>query len=244
MGVRRAFARRILRMSKADLRKELGLSLDGVVLAMPPAGDVARWNHCMSAETHMWRKPSEAALPELAGDDPYPDQVPLDRAIPFWGGISEGGCGPVLFHSRKKCSVEEWVSAIKDGTMGRLLRKLNPGNKDRPWRVLCDGESFLHAKDARAACQRHSISLWKIPPRSPDLNPIEKFWSWLRRELRRCDLQDYKQKKPALTKQQYIARVRQVLQTTKAQQVAKRIAGGFRKTCKEVDNKKGAAARS
>ena len=244
MGVRRAFARRILRMSKADLRKELGLSLEGVVLAMPPAGDVAKWNHCMSTETHMWRKPSEAALPELAGDDPYPDQVPLDRAIPFWGGISEGGCGPVLFHSRKKCSVEEWVSAIKDGTMGRLLRKLNPGNKDRPWRVLCDGESFLHAKDARAACQRHSISLWKIPPRSPDLNPIEKFWSWLRRELRRCDLQDYKQKKPALTKQQYIARVRQVLQTTKAQQVAKRIAGGFRKTCKEVDNKKGAAARS
>ena len=70
MEVRRAFARRILRMSKADLRKELGLSLDGVVLAMPPAGVIARWNHCMSAETHMWRKPCEAALPELAGDDP------------------------------------------------------------------------------------------------------------------------------------------------------------------------------
>ena len=57
-------------------------------------------------------------------------------------------------------------------------------------------------------------------------------------------MQDYKQKKAALTKPQYIARVRQVLQTTKSQQVAKRIAGGFRKTCKEVDNKKGAAARS
>ena len=136
------------------------------------------------------------------------------------------------------------VRVIKDGTMGALLRKLNRGNKDRPWRVLCDGEGFLHSKDARAACQRHSISLWKIPPRSPDLNPIEKFWSWLRRELRRRDLQDYKQKKAALTKPQYIARVRQVLQTTKAQQVAKRIAGGFRKTCKEVDNKKGAAAWS
>ena len=244
MEVRQAFARRVLRMSRAELRKELGLSLDGVVLSMPPAGDVARWNHCMSAETHMWRKPSEAALPELAGDDPYPDQVPLERAIPLWAGISEGGCGPVLFHSRKKCSVEEWVRAIKDGSMGALLRKLNPRNKARPWRVLCDGEGFLHSKDARAACQRHSISLWKIPPRSPDLNPVEKFWSWLRRELRRRDLQDYRQKKACLTKAQYIARVRQVLGTEKAQQVAKRIASGFRKTCKEVDDKSGAAARS
>ena len=133
---------------------------------------------------------------------------------------------------------------IKDGTMGALLRKLNRGNKDRPWRVLCDGEGFLHSKDARAACQRHSISLWKIPPRSPDLNPVEKFWSWLRRELRRRDLQDYRQKKACLTKAQYIARVRQVLGTEKAQQVAKRIASGFRKTCKEVDDKSGAAARS
>ena len=150
----------------------------------------------------------------------------------------------MLFHSTKKCSVEEWVSVIKDGTMGALLRKLNPSNKDRPWRVLCDGECFLHSKAALAACERHSISLWKIPPRSPDLNPIEKFWSWLRRELRRRDLQDYKQKKAVLTKVQYIARVTQVLKGTKAQQVAKRIAAGFRKTCKEVDTKKGAAARS
>ena len=85
------------------------------------------------------------------------------------------------------------------------MRKLNPSNKARPWRVLCDGEGFLHSKDARAACQRHSISLWKIPPRSPDLNPVEKFWSWLRRELRRRDLQDYRQKKACLTKAQYIA---------------------------------------
>ena len=112
------------------------------------------------------------------------------------------------------------------------MRKLNPSNKARPWRVLCDGESFLHSKDARAACQRHSISLWKIPPRSPDLNPVEKFWSWLRRELRRRDLQDYRQKKACLTKAQYIARVRQALGTEKAQQVAMRIASCLRKTRK------------
>ena len=244
MEVRRAFVKRVLRMTRAQLRKELGLSLDGVVLAMPPAGDVARWNHCMSAETHMWRKPSEAALPELAGDDPYSGQVPLARAVPMWGGISEGGCGHVLFHCRKKCSVDEWVGAVTDGTLGTLLRRLNPQIKDRPWRVLCDGEAFLHSTAAHTVYWRHSISVWKIPPRSPDLNPVEKFWSWLRRELRRRDLEDYRQKKPCLTKVQYIARVKEVLRTRKAHNVAARIAAGFRKTCKEVDRKEGAAARS
>ena len=65
-----------------------------------------------------------------------------------------------------------------------------------------------------------------------------------RRELRRRDLQDYVGKRPALTKLQYIARVKQVLQTRKAQQKAANIARGFRKVCKEVADKGGAAARS
>jgi transposase len=244
MALREAFGRRVMRMSKAQLRTELGLAIDGVVLEMPPAGDVERWNHCMAGETNMWRKPGETALPELAGDDPYSTQVPITRAVPFWGGISEGGCGPIVFHNSRKCTPDEWVDAVKDGSLGGLLRRLNPRIKDRPWRVLCDGEHFLHSKEARSAHELRNVSLWKIPPRSPDLNPIEKFWSWLRRELRRRDLQDYQMQKPCLSKPQYIARVKQVLQTAKAQRVASRIAAGLRKVCKEVVEKEGAAARS
>ena len=97
------------------------------------------------------------------------------------------------------------------GLLGGLLRKPNPGIKERPWRVLSDGKKFLHSKAARSAYELRRVSLWKIPPRSPDLNPIEKFWSWLRKELRRRDLEDYKAKRPCLTKAQYIARVREVL---------------------------------
>ena len=54
---------------------------------------------------------------------------------------------------------------------------------------------------------------------------------------------DYVAKKPALTKPQYIARVKQVMQRRKAQQKAANIARGFRAVCKEVAAKKGAAAR-
>ena len=99
--------------------------------------------------------------------------------------------------------------------MGALLRKLNPKIKDRPWRVLCDGEIFLHSYEARAAYNR-----------------------------RRRDLEDYKNKKPCLGKAQYTDRVKQVLKTATAQQKAANIAAGFRSVCKEVVRKGGAAARS
>ena len=48
---------------------------------------------------------------------------------------------------------------------------------------------------------------------------------------------------PPLCKHGYLARVRHVLRTRKAQRVACNIAMSFKKTCLEVVAKKGAAAR-
>ena len=146
------------RAFKNDLQAERGLCIDDVVLAMPPADDVARWNHCIESEHFIWRKPGETALPELAGANDYPNQVTIDRAVPFWGGISPGGCGPIVFRTGKKCTTDGWVTAVRNGTLGALLRNLNPSLKNRPWRVLCDGEQFLDSKAATKIHGRHSIS--------------------------------------------------------------------------------------
>ena len=126
------------------------------------------------------------------------------------------------------------IKFVKSGLLGGLLRKLNPSITDRPWRVLSDGEKFLHFEASQSAYNLRHVSLWAIPPRSPDLDPIENFWSWLRTELRRRDLEDYTAKRPCPTKPQYIARVKQVLQTAKAKRVAGNIAAGFKKACQEV----------
>ena len=72
-------------------------AMDGVVLSIPPRDAVGRWNHVFGAEDHMWRKAGEAAQPELSGDAPYSHQVPLERAVPLWGGVSEGGFAIVFF---------------------------------------------------------------------------------------------------------------------------------------------------
>ena len=42
-----------------------------------------------------------------------------------------------------------------------------------------------------------------MPAKSPDLNPIEMFWGWVRRQLRLKDLEDMRQKLPTLEKTAY-----------------------------------------
>ena len=76
--------------------------------------------------------------------------------------------------------------------------------------------------------------------RSPDLNPVEKFWAWLRKELRRLDLRDLQEKRRLLTKAEHQKRVRDVLRTPKAQRVASNCALNLRKVCKKVCENKGA----
>ena len=87
------------------------------------------------------------------------------------------------------------------------------------------------------------MHLWKVPSRSPDLNPVERFWSWLRRKLRAMDLSDAVRSRPALVKMAYKARVLRVVKSRKAQCVASNIALGLRKACTAVVNRKGAAIR-
>ena len=105
---------------------------------------------------------------------------------------------------------------------------------------MCDNEKFLKAPGSTKACAKRGFKLWLVPPRSPDLNPVERFWSWLKRELRKRNLEDLRQKRPVLGKTAYRARVRSVLRSRKANATAASIAKGFRKVCRKVVANKGA----
>ena len=108
---------------------------------------------------------------------------------------------------------------------------------------MADNEAFLKARRSVAEHEKGSISMWHIPPRSPDLNPIEKFWGWLRKELRALDLKDANARRPPVSKAAYRQRVRAVCRSPKAQEVAAACANGLVRVCKEVVKKKGAASR-
>ena len=240
---RMAFARKMLRLSNKDLRALLSMCMDGVVLARPPQDLTDRINFLRTQETHVWRKPSEGvSMPEFDGHDPYKDQVPLCRAVPMWGGVSGDGASIVTFHATKKITVEEWTAAVQAGRLRASLVSINPQNRRGPWTILCDNESFLHSKAAKAAHAKCRVRLLHIPARSPDLNPVEKFWSWLRKELRSRDLRDALAKRPVLGKMAYRARVRSVLKTRKAQRVAANTANGLKKVCRKVIANQGRAS--
>ena len=236
------FARAVVRLTRKELQSKFAMSLDGVVLSMPPARDTERFNYCWGGVHRMWRKPGETKGPLLAGGGGYEKQVPLARAVPLWGGISPVGFEAVLWHKDKKVNHQEWTNAVRTGKLSAAIRKLNPRRRHGPWHVLCDNETFLRHRACQRAYASRNIHLWGVPPRSPDLNPTEMFWSWLRRQLNAMDLQDLKHKRPVLGKAAYTARVRGLLRSRKAQGVASRCASKFRNSCIQVINNKGAAA--
>ena len=80
------------------------------------------------------------------------------------------------------------------------------------------------SKAAAAACKAHvraNVELWHIPPRSPDLNPVERFWSWVRKRIRKMDLEDLNAGRPPLEKRAMQARVRALLKTRAAKKAAR-----------------------
>jgi transposase len=243
METRLGFAKAVLRLTNKEVREKMAMSMDGVVITIPPTDPFGRMNFCKAGETHMWRKKSEAALPELAGDDMYSKQAPIERCIPMWGGISSDGMAPILCHPTKKVCADDWAACVDNGKLKTALASLNPKNKHGPWTILCDNEGFLRAAESRRAHAAAKVSLWKLPPRSPDLNPVEKFWSWLRRKLRAMDLKDAAAKRPVPGKMAYRARLLNVCKSAAAKAAAAGCANSFRKTCLEVRNKNGAASR-
>ena len=230
------FGTALLRLTKAALTAKLSMSLDGIVLGMPPENPTDRANHCRVGDTCIWRKDGERANPKLAGYDKYGQQLPLTRAIALWGGISESGAHVVLFHKTKKLNQETWANkAVASGRLKKALVALNPKKPRGPWSILCDGETFLRAKASRKAyAKAKAIHLWdKMPAKSPDLNPVEKYWAWLRRQLRKKDLEDLNAGRDVLTKSAYQERVRSIMHSKRSQKAAANIAKGLRKVCKE-----------
>ena len=82
-----------------------------------------------------------------------------------------------------------------------------------------------------------------VPPRSPDLNPVELFWSWLKRDLAKRDLQDLLARRAVLSKEDYRRRIQGILRGRRAQQVAAACTKSFRKACTLVVKNSGGAGK-
>jgi len=149
----------------------------------------------------------------------------------------------VFWHEHRKTNAVEWAESVDAGSLEEGLKKVNQGRRSGPWKILCDNESFLRADISAAAHRRWRVGLIKLPARSPDLNPVEMFWAWLRKRLRALDLDDFVKRRPVPGKEAYKARVRRVLRSRQAQVVASKCFASLHKTAVEVDANEGGASR-
>ena len=117
---------------------------------------------------------------------------------------------------------------------------------DRPWSwfVLCDNEAFLRTRDSAAAHATANVILWSVPPRSPDLNPIEKFGLGCGTGCASGTLRICRRGGQLWGKTAFKARVRAICRSQHARRVAAACALGLRKVCLEAIAKKGVMARS
>ena len=190
----------------------------------------------------MWRKRNEAAQADLSGNDMYDKQLPPTRAVPMWGGIGPGGFGLILFHQWKNAHTDEWLEAVAAGNLVNACKRARTDRTRGPWHILCDNERFLKTTASRAAHRRLHVDLCHIPPRSPDLTPVELFWGWLRNRLRAMDLADLCLGRAPVTRVSFKARVRALLATERANRVARNCFLPLPKTCEQVRRKCGTAS--
>ena len=128
------------------------------------------------------------------------------------------------------------------GLLTRALETANPGKSGGPWRILCDNETFLRAPESREALRRCSVKLWKLPVKSPDLNPVEKHWAWIRKQMRARDLKDLVAKKPVVDKKGFKSRFLRLIKSPRAKAVAARTFGNLRRACEQVRKNKGGSS--
>ena len=95
-------------------------------------------------------------------------------------------CGIVAAQNNGKIIAPFQYSGTMDSELfeywfkNQLLPALN---KDAV--IVMDNASFHSKKRLFSAVQKYGCHLIFLPPYSPELNPIENFWAWLKRHLKK-----------------------------------------------------------
>ena len=95
----------------------------------------------------------------------------------FWGCISRHGPGPLV-------SIDGNVDAKKYKTILRenLIPELRLAERYFPgtWRIQQDNSPVHTAKLVGDYLEQQEVDCIEWPPYSPDLNPIENLWAWMK----------------------------------------------------------------
>lgn len=102
------------------------------------------------------------------------------NSVMFWGCFSKHGTGP-LVSLVGTMDGKEYIEVLKENLVPELTRaqKTIGGT----WRLMQDNAPCHTSKVVKAYMARKNINTIEWPPYSPDLNPIENIWHWMKHVL-------------------------------------------------------------
>ena len=102
------------------------------------------------------------------------------NSVMFWGCFSKHGTGP-LVAIKGSVDQHEYKSILEE----ELIPEFNRAKAAIPgtWRLMQDNAPCHTAKSVKTFLSRNRVELIEWPPYSPDLNPIENLWQWMKHKL-------------------------------------------------------------
>ena len=82
----------------------------------------------------------------------------------------------ISLEGRESCDAER---------VAQLLAKIRAANPGKRLLIVLDNAPYNHAAPVQEAAKRLRIELLYLPPYSPNLNLIERFWKFLKRKVAR-----------------------------------------------------------
>lgn len=102
------------------------------------------------------------------------------NSVMFWGSFSMHGVGK-LVSLDGTMDGKKYIEVLKENLIPelKLAKRLHPGT----WRMMQDNAPCHTSKLVKGFLRRKQVDFIDWPPYSPDLNPIENIWHWMKHVL-------------------------------------------------------------
>jgi len=101
----------------------------------------------------------------------------------FWGAFRMGKMGPGLFFHLEEGETINSKVYRDQILLGPLKTFVDESRKDIPNPIVMEDNAPVHKGHASKARQILKWPTYDHPPNSPDLNPIENIWAWVKHEI-------------------------------------------------------------